>query len=72
MKEIARQLRLRDSGGLVVIDFIDMRDRKHIQEVERGLKNALKRDKARTEMGRILKVRAAGGLTAAPEACPTG
>jgi ribonuclease E len=54
-EEIARQLRLRDLGGLVVIDFIDMRDRKHIQEVERGLKNALKRDKARTEMARISK-----------------
>lgn len=54
-EEIARQLRLRDLGGLVVIDFIDMRDRKHIQEVERGLKNALKRDKARTEMSRISK-----------------
>jgi ribonuclease E len=53
--EIARQLRLRDLGGLVVIDFIDMRDRKHIQEVERCLKNALKRDKARTEMARISK-----------------
>jgi ribonuclease E len=37
-EEIARQLRLRDLGGLVVIDFIDMRDRKHIQEVERSLK----------------------------------
>jgi ribonuclease E len=54
-EEIARQLRLRDLGGLVVIDFIDMRDRKHVQEVERGLKNALKRDKARTEMSRISK-----------------
>jgi ribonuclease E len=54
-EEIARQLRLRDLGGLVVIDFIDMRDRKHIQEVERCLKNALKRDKARTEMARISK-----------------
>ena len=54
-EEIARQLRLRDLGGLVVIDFIDMRDRKHIQEVERSLKNALKRDKARTEMSRISK-----------------
>ena len=54
-EEIARQLRLRDLGGLVVIDFIDMRDRKHLQEVERCLKNALKRDKARTEMSRISK-----------------
>jgi len=52
-EEIARQLRLRDLGGLVVIDFIDMWDRKHKQEVERRLRNALKRDKARIEMGRI-------------------
>jgi len=54
-EEIARQLRLRDLGGLIVIDFIDMRDRKHIQEVERCLKNALKRDKARVEVSRISK-----------------
>ena len=52
-EEIARQLRLRDLGGLVVIDFIDMYDRKHKQEVERCLRNALKRDKARMEVGRI-------------------
>ncbi len=52
-QEIARQLRLRDLGGLVVIDFIDMWDRKHKQEVERCLRQALKRDKARIEMGRI-------------------
>jgi ribonuclease E len=54
-EEIARQLRLRDLGGLIVIDFIDMRDRKHMQEVERCLKNALKRDKARVEVSRISK-----------------
>ncbi|MGH8058418.1 MAG: Rne/Rng family ribonuclease, partial [Candidatus Entotheonellia bacterium] len=54
-EEIARQLRLRDLGGLIVIDFIDMRDRKHVQEVERCLKNALKRDKARVEVSRISK-----------------
>jgi ribonuclease E len=52
-EEIARQLRLRDLGGLVVIDFIDMYDRKHQQEVERSLRNALKRDKARVEVSRI-------------------
>ena len=52
-EEIARQLRLRDLGGLVVIDFIDMWDRKHNQEIERSLRNALKRDKARVEVGRI-------------------
>jgi ribonuclease E len=52
-EEISRQLRLRDLGGLVVIDFIDMYDRKHKQEVERRLRNALKRDKARVEVSRI-------------------
>jgi ribonuclease E len=51
--EVARQLRLRDLGGLVVIDFIDMRDRKHIREVEKRLKDALKPDKARVTVGRI-------------------
>lgn len=51
--EVARQLRLRDLGGLVVIDFIDMRDNKHNKEVERTLKDALKSDKARVNLGRI-------------------
>jgi ribonuclease E len=51
--ETARQLRLRDLGGLIVIDFIDMRDRKHIREVEKCLKDALKTDKARVTVGRI-------------------
>ncbi|HWI40762.1 MAG TPA: Rne/Rng family ribonuclease [Verrucomicrobiae bacterium] len=52
-EEVARQLRLRDLGGLIVIDFIDMRDRKHIAEVEKTLKNALKTDKARVTVGKI-------------------
>jgi len=52
-EEVARQLRLRDLGGLIVIDFIDMRDRKHNTEVEKVLKNALKMDKARVNLGRI-------------------
>jgi ribonuclease E len=52
-EEVARQLRLRDLGGLIVIDFIDMRDRKHMAEVEKTLKGALKGDKARVEVGRI-------------------
>lgn len=51
--EVARQLRLRDLGGLVVIDFIDMRDTKHNKEVERTLKEALKMDKARVNLGHI-------------------
>ena len=52
-EEVARQLRLRDLGGLIVIDFIDMRDKKHMAEVEKTLKNALKLDKARVTVGRI-------------------
>jgi ribonuclease E len=52
-EEVGRQLRLRDLGGLIVIDFIDMRDRKHIREVEKCLKDALKNDKARVTIGKI-------------------
>jgi ribonuclease E len=52
-REIARQLRLRDLGGLVVIDFIDMRESKAKTQVQKILKEALKRDKAKTEMGRL-------------------
>lgn len=52
-EEAARQLRLRDLGGLIVIDFIDMRDKKHMIEVEKTLKHALKADKARVTVGRI-------------------
>ncbi|MGQ9688090.1 MAG: Rne/Rng family ribonuclease [Desulfobaccales bacterium] len=54
-EEIARQLRLRDLGGLVVIDFIDMKDKKHIKAVEQALKQALKPDKARVTVGHISK-----------------
>jgi len=52
-EEAARQLRLRDLGGLIVIDFIDMRERKHNAEVEKTMKAALKADKARTNVSRI-------------------
>jgi len=51
--EIARQLRLRDLGGLIVIDFIDMMSRKHQREVEERFKHALQMDKARVQTGRI-------------------
>lgn len=51
--EIARQLRLRDLGGLIVIDFIDMTSRKHQREVEECLRSALQIDKARVQIGRI-------------------
>ena len=52
-EEIARQLRLRDFGGLIVIDFIDMRDRKHKMQVENIMRTDLKNDKARTKVGRL-------------------
>ncbi len=52
-REVGRQLRLRDLGGLVVIDFIDMRERKHMREVEKELKKSLENDKARVSVGRI-------------------
>ena len=51
--EIARQLRLRDMGGLVVIDFIDMLSPKNQREVENRLKKALEMDRARIQVGRI-------------------
>ena len=53
--EIPRQLRLRDLGGLVVLDFIDMRDQRHAREVERRLKEEIKKDKAKISVGRISK-----------------
>jgi len=53
--EIARQLRLRDLGGLIVIDFIDMMNNKHIREVEKIIKVELKKDKAKTSVSRISK-----------------
>jgi len=51
--EVARQLRLRDLGGLVVIDFIDMSANKHQREVEQRLQQSLKYDRARVQLGRI-------------------
>ncbi|MBF0359054.1 MAG: Rne/Rng family ribonuclease [Magnetococcales bacterium] len=54
-EEIARQLRLRDLGGLVVIDFIDMDDKKHNIEVEKRVEEAFKHDRARVQIGRISK-----------------
>ncbi|MEI6610375.1 MAG: Rne/Rng family ribonuclease [Deltaproteobacteria bacterium] len=54
-EEIARQLRLRDLGGLIVIDFIDMMDKKHIAEVEKSFKKALAIDRARIQLSRISK-----------------
>ena len=51
--EVARQLRLRDLGGLIVIDFIDMTPSKNQREVEQRLRDALKMDRARVQVGRI-------------------
>lgn len=53
VEEIARQLRLRDSGGLIVIDFIDMLSHKNQREVENRMKESLKMDRARVQVGRI-------------------
>ena len=50
---IARQLRLRDIGGQVVIDFIEMRDKKHVLEVEKCLRQCMKSDRARHDFARM-------------------
>jgi ribonuclease E len=54
-RELARQLRLRDLGGLIVVDFIDMRSRKNCLAVEREVKAAMKLDKAKVDFSRISK-----------------
>ncbi len=54
-EEVARQLRLRDMGGLIVVDFIDMRERRHKAEITKTLKKHLKSDKAKTKVGGITK-----------------
>jgi len=53
--EVTRQLRLRDIGGLIVVDFIDMENRRHIKEVEKEIKDGLKRDKARNDISAMGK-----------------
>jgi ribonuclease E len=53
--EIARQLRLRDVGGLIVVDFIDMRDRNHIRQVEKVFRDELKMDRAKIDTSHISK-----------------
>jgi ribonuclease E len=52
-REIARQLRLRDLGGVIVNDFIDMRDDKHRRGVEKAMRDAVRRDRARTKVLKI-------------------
>lgn len=54
-EEIARQLRLRDLGGLIVIDFIDMKDKRHNAELEKAFKRALSFDRARIQLSKISK-----------------
>jgi len=54
-EETSRQLRLRDLGGLIVIDFIDMRGKEHNREVEKTLKAETKKDRAKIDLGRISK-----------------
>ncbi len=51
--EVGRQMRLRDLAGLVVIDFIDMSDSQHIQQVEKRMREAVKNDRARIQLGKI-------------------
>ncbi|HUD72506.1 MAG TPA: Rne/Rng family ribonuclease [Dongiaceae bacterium] len=55
-EEIARQIRLRDIGGLIVIDFIDMESSRHIRQVERAFAGSMSRDKARWDVTRISKL----------------
>ncbi len=79
-EEIARQLRLRDLAGLIVIDFIDMEEKRNNRHVERKLKDALKYDRARIQVGRIShfgllemsrqRIRT-GVLESSTEICPT-
>ena len=52
-EEVAKQLRLRDIGGLIVIDFIDMRSTQHKREVEKKLRNAFKKDRAKVDLSRM-------------------
>src|SRR5688500_6308399 len=77
--EIARQLRLRDMAGLIVIDFIDMEQSSHVRKVERAMKEALKNDRARIQVGRISgfglmemsrQRLSTGVLEASTKACP--
>jgi ribonuclease E len=52
-QEVARHLRLRDLGGIIVIDFIDMISRRHDRDVERSIRDAMRADKAKVKIGRI-------------------
>jgi len=75
---VARQLRLRDLGGVVVVDFIDMREADHVREVERAFRGWLARDRARVRPGRLgafgifalTRRRTGAGGAAVRRACP--
>jgi ribonuclease E len=77
-EEVARQLRLRDLGGVVVVDFIDMRGADHVKEVERAFRAHLARDRARVRPGRLgafgifvlTRRRAGAGGAMMRRACP--
>jgi len=77
-EEVARQLRLRDLGGVVVVDFIDMRGADHVREVERAFRAHLARDRARVRPGRLgafgifvlTRRRAGAGGAVVRRACP--
>ena len=70
--EVARQLRLRDLAGLVVIDFIDMEDGRNNAAVERRLKDAMRNDRARLQIGRISPFGLNGTVASAPASKPDG
>ncbi|HAQ36789.1 MAG TPA: ribonuclease E/G, partial [Alphaproteobacteria bacterium] len=78
--EAARQMRLRDLAGLIVIDFIDMEESKNVRAIEKRMKDALKRDRARLQMGKISQFglmeisrqrRRTSLLEGSTKACPT-
>ena len=64
--EVGRQLRLRDLAGLIVIDFIDMEEGRNDREVEKRLRDAVKNDRARVQIGKISPVRPDGNVAPAP------
>ncbi|MEZ5894406.1 MAG: Rne/Rng family ribonuclease [Parvularculaceae bacterium] len=78
--EAARQMRLRDLAGLIVLDFIDMEEQKNNRKVEKALKDAIKHDRARIQLGRISNFglmemsrqrRRSGIVDGTTQACPT-
>lgn len=78
-REIARQIRLRDIGGQIVIDFIEMKDKSHCRDVERTMRLEVKKDRARTDVGRLSRfgllelVRqrlGSSALSTSTESCP--